>query len=258
MTEFIKAVILGIVQGATEFLPISSSGHLIALKKVFGFEAPLAFDVCLHLATLGAVLIFFGREIVRLLRSVDRWGVGWRILLGTIPAGMIGIAVQADREDTGGWVVVGGWLVSALYLQLTANRDGEGTFSRISLGGSFLIGASQGIAAAVPGFSRSGISISSGLWLGLRRGEAFAFSFLLSIPVMLGAGLIEGRKLFKAGDVAIPGGWPALAGAMVAAFVVGLGAISILKKAVAGNGFHRFGYYNLLAAILFAIYLLSR
>jgi len=258
MTDFLKAVALGIVQGVTEFLPISSSGHLIALKQIFDFEAPLAFDVCLHLATLGAVLIFFARRLAALARSPDAWPVFVRVLVGTIPAGIIGFAIEKEREHIPSWFVVAGWLISAVYLQLTANRGGSGVHPKLSLARAFLIGGSQGFAAALPGFSRSGISISSGLWLGLERGQAFEFSFLLAIPVMLGAGLVDGRKLFAGGTPNIPGGWPALAGSMAAAFGVGLIAIFVLRRMVIGNKFHRFGYYNLLAAILFAIYLFTR
>jgi undecaprenyl-diphosphatase len=146
-------------------------------------------------------------------------------------------------------------LISATYLLLSRGREGTLRYPQIPLWRAFLIGASQGIAAAIPGFSRSGASIASGLWLGLERREAFRFSFLLAIPVMLGAGLVEGRKLFGHGAVEIPGGFGALALAMAAAFAVGLVAIHLLSRAVASNHFHRFGWYNLTAAVAFAIYL---
>ena len=257
MDDLLKAIVLGVVQGVTEFLPISSSGHLIALKEIFRYEAPLAFDVSLHLATLLAVLIFFARRLVILARSPEAWPIFLRVVIGTIPAGMIGYAIEKQREHISSWFVVAGWLVSALYLQFTTGRGGDGAHPKMSLGQAFLIGGSQGYAAALPGFSRSGISISSGLWMGLDRGQAFEFSFLLAIPVMLGAGVMEGRKLLQ-DPVVIPGGMPALAASMGAAFLVGLAAIYLLRRAVIGNRFHRFGYYNLAAAILFAIYLLTR
>ena len=257
MNEFVKAIILGAIQGATEFLPVSSSGHLMAAERVLGFEAHvLPFEVALHLATLGAVFIYFARYLWNLLRSSDRWPIGLRVVIGTIPAGIIGMAFEKYRDELSLWVVVVGWLLSGTYLLLT-RREGISTAVNTSLPNSFLIGGSQGIAAVIPGFSRSGASIASGLWLGLKREEAFRFSFLLAIPVILGAGLVEGRKLFGHGAVEIPGGWPALAAAMLVAFAVGLLAIHILFKAVTGRHFHRFGWYNLSAAALFAIYLLT-
>jgi len=258
LTDVVKAALLGMIQGATEFLPVSSSGHLIAAKEVFGFSAELAFDVALHLATLAAVLIYFGRYIIQLLKT-PRWrAVAWRVILGTIPAGAIGFAFRSWREDIPPWFVVGGWLASAAYLILTAGRGGSTSVPEVSPVRAFLIGATQGIAAVLPGFSRSGASIASGLWLGLDREEAFRFSFLLAIPAMLGAGLVEGRGLLGPEGVEVPGGWPALILAMAAAFGVGLLAIHVLFRAVAKNHFHRFGWYNLCVAAAFAIYLLSR
>jgi undecaprenyl-diphosphatase len=257
MSEVLKALILGVVQGLTEFLPVSSSGHLIAMERILGFETPLAFDVSLHVATLAAILIYFCGQLVALARSPELRPVFWRVVVGTVPAGLIGVLVSKLRQEPSPWLVVGGWLISATYLLLSRGREGTGRFAEVSLPRAFLIGGSQGIAAAIPGFSRSGASIASGLWLGLERREAFRFSFLLAIPVILGAGLVEGRKLFGHGAVVVPGGWPALALAMAAAFLVGLVAIQLLNRAVTSNHFHRFGWYNLSAAVAFAIYLAS-
>jgi undecaprenyl-diphosphatase len=256
--EFWKALFLGFVQGATEFLPVSSSGHLIAAHTVLDVHQELSFDVSLHVATLAAVLIYFARDLLRLVRSPELWPVGWRVLVGTIPAGLIGYAFREWRENVPPWFVVGGWLISASYLLLTAGRHGERTYSRIPLDRAFFIGGSQGIAAVLPGFSRSGASIASGLWLGLDRDQAFRFSFLLAIPVMLGAGVVEGRKLLHGEAAMVPGGWLAIGLAMLAAFAVGLAAIHLLARAVTGNKFHRFGWYNLAAAIAFAIFLATR
>jgi len=255
--EFLEAVCLGVLQGASEFLPISSSGHLIAMKTVLGYEAPTAFDVALHLPTLLAVLIYFGRDIFRLAASPFRWQVFWRIGLGTVPAAAIGLAFRSWRENVSPWVVVVGWCLSSVYLLLSRNREGEWTHPRFPLARAFLVGGTQGIAAVIPGFSRSGASIASGLWLGLRREEAFRFSFLLAIPVMLGAGIVEGRHVLG-GGVSVPGGWPALCGALGAALVVGLLAIHLLARAVTSDRFHRFGWYNLFAALAFTIYLTTR
>ena len=255
MSDLVKAVILGLVQGVTEFLPVSSSGHLKALEMVLGFDVALSFDVALHVATLAAVLVYFGRDLLRLLRSPDLWPVTLRVGIGTVPAVVIAMGFKEWRETIGPWFVVAGWCASSAYLLLSARREGPGEHRALPLAKAFIIGGSQGLAALIPGFSRSGISITSGLWLGLRREEAFRFSFLLAIPVMFGAGLVHCPHLFDPAQRAIPGGWIALAAAMTAAFAVGLLAIHLLYQAVTGSRFHQFGWYNLAAAAAFAIYL---
>ncbi len=255
MIDILKAVALGLVQGATEFLPVSSSGHLIAAQTILGFEAPLAFDVALHLATLVAMLFYFGRYLLQVFRT-PRWrALTLRLVLGNIPAVLIALAFYAWRGDISPWFVVVGWSVSSAYLLLSAGREGRRQFLVLPLPTVMVIGATQGIAAALPGFSRSGASITSGLWLGLSREEAFRGSFLLAIPVTAGAVLFEGRHLLDGSETAVPGGALALAVAMGTAFVVGLMAIHILRRAVVSRYFHRFGWYNLLAAVGFAAYL---
>jgi undecaprenyl-diphosphatase len=258
MSDFWKAAVLGLIQGVTEFLPVSSSGHLLAAKAILGFDAGLALDVVLHLATLLAVLIYFAGELLRLARGPQRWGVALLVVIGTVPAAAIGLVFHDLREKISPWFVVLGWTLSATYLLLTRGREGNSPYPSLPPARAFLVGGSQGIAAVLPGFSRSGASISSGLWLGLKREDAFRFSFLLAIPVMLGAGLVEGRHLFHGEGVDLPGGWPALAIACAGAFLVGLLAIHLLFRAVVGNHFHRFGWYNLFAAAAFAFYLASR
>ncbi len=258
MIDILKAIVLGLIQGLTEFLPVSSSGHLIAAKEVFGFNAPLAFDVILHVATLAAVLVYFGRYFMRLALSDSRWAILLRILAGTIPAALIALAFYAWREDISPWVVVIGWSVSATYLLLSAHLGGDKDYIALPVTHPILIGALQGIAAVLPGFSRSGASITSGMWLGLKREEAFRFSFLLAAPLMFGAGLFEGRDLLDSTQNAVPGGWPALLAGSIVAFVVGLIAIHVLFKLVVSKHFHRFGWYNLAMAVIFAVYLILR
>ncbi len=255
MSEIAKAALLGAIQGLTEFLPVSSSGHLIAAKTIAGYEASLAFDVFLHLATLLAVIIYFRRDLWSIARSADLVPVGLRIALGTLPAVALALAFHSWRERIDPWFVVLGWSISAVYLNLTRGRDGSWRHRELPVLRALLVGGTQGLAAILPGLSRSGCSIASGLWLGLRRGEAARFSFLLSIPIMAGAGIMEGKKLVGAEIAGVPGGWSALTVAFAAAFLTGMAAIFLLLRVVAGNRFHRFGWYNLGAASAFALYL---
>ncbi len=255
MSDVVKAAFLGAIQGVTEFLPVSSSGHLIAAKTISGYEATLAFDVFLHLATLLAVLIYFRRDLWSIARSADRGPVGLRIALGTLPAVALALAFQRWREGIDPWFVVLGWSISAVYLRFTRGREGSWRHPELPILRAVIVGGTQGLAAILPGLSRSGSSISSGLWLGLKRDEASRFSFLLSIPLMAGAGLMQGRKLAGEGIAEVPGGWPALVVAFAAAFLTGIVAIHALLRVVAGDRFHRFGWYNLCAASAFALYL---
>jgi undecaprenyl-diphosphatase len=254
MWEVLKAVLLGFVQGVTEFLPISSSAHLLALEQVLDFHLEgIAFDVSLHLATLLAVIIYFRRDLLRLLMPDRLWVVGPRIVLATIPIGVAGFLLASFREDISPWFAVGGWTFSAGYLLLTRGRGGTLTYDRLSLGKAMGIGTAQALSI-FPGVSRSGSTIAGGLWLGLAREEAARFSFLLAIPAMLGAGLHEGLKLAKNPDVP-ENFWALCASGVPVALLVGLVAIHVLLKAVRGSIFHRFGWYNLGAATLFGVYL---
>ena len=261
MEELWKLVALGAIQGLTEFLPVSSSAHLLAAQEVFGLESgekALAFDAALHLATVLAVLVYFHRDLWRIARSPERWGVLTRIVLGTIPAAALALAFREARQGASPWLAVLGWTISAVYLQLTRGRDGRFEHAQLPLWRAAAIGATQGFAAVIPGLSRSGLSISSGLWLGLKRPEAARFSFLLAIPITLGAGLVEGRKLLQGNALSEVGGWGPLIASLLVAFVVGLAAVHLLFRAVRGDRFHRFGWYNLSAALAFSLYLLLR
>ena len=255
MTEAIKALILAVVQGITEFLPISSSAHLLALENMLDFHAEgLAFDVSLHMATLVAVIIYFRREIVLLARSENRWAILLRVCIATVPVGVLGFLLASIREDISPWVAVGGWVFSSAYLLLTRRLDGATPYVRLSSLEALGVGLAQSLSI-FPGVSRSGATISMGLWLGLSRDSAAKFSFLIAIPAMLGAGAHEVLKILK--SPAAPGTpWLQCGLAMPVAFLTGLLAIHLLLRAVRSSTFHRFGYYNLCAAILFGVYLI--
>ncbi len=250
-----ESILLGLVQGVTEFLPISSSGHLIAAKEVLRRQdAGLAFDVALHLATLLAVLIYFRREIVQIALQSNRWKILLLVILATIPGAALGAVLGEWREHLRPEWVVAGWMFSATYLLFTRGKNGTQSYSEMTLGKGLLIGGAQALAI-FPGVSRSGSSIASALWLGLEQDAACRFSFLISIPLIAGAGLKEGIKLSKANLDEMGG--PLIAG-MAFAFIIGLIAIHLLLKAVRRNRIHLFGWYNLAAAVLFGLFLLIR
>jgi undecaprenyl-diphosphatase len=202
-----EAVVLGIVQGLTEFLPISSSGHLILFPKIAGWqEQPLVFDTTMHLATSLAIIIYFYKDILNILLAlnVDLRNFGFRlrnystasriglaVVAGTVPAGLLGFLLgdvleYYFREI---WSVVL-FLVLGSFLMLFAESRVRKEEGSISLGKGFMIGLFQSLAL-FSGFSRSGSTISGGMILGLNREQAARFSFLLSIPIILSAGMIQ-------------------------------------------------------------------
>ena len=255
MSEDLRAVILGCIQGITEFFPISSSAHLIVFRDALGFEGPgLPFDIAVHLATLLAVVIYFHREILRVLTGPEAIPVILRVGIATLPSVALGLALKSHREELSRWFVVGGWTVSGTYLLCTRGFDGVLRYSRFPLPRALLVGMAQAMAI-FPGISRSGSSISSGLWLGLDRAEAARFSFLLAIPAILGAAVLTGLDLLES-PLEQERLWKAASFAMPAAFATGMIAIHFLLRIVRGDRFHLFGIYNLTAAAVFAAYLL--
>ena len=254
-----KNAVLGLVQGITEFLPISSSGHLIATKELLdgNAEPGLALDVALHIATLAAVLIYFRKDLLGLARIHNRVSFLLLVVIATIPGVILGYLLSDWRETINPWWVVGGWCFSGFYLITSQGSGGDGRYRALPARFGFLIGVAQALAI-FPGVSRSGSSIVAGLWLGLDRQEAFRFSFLLSIPLILGAGLNTARKLGDLSEIEKVGGIGPLLLGMAIAFVVGLGAIHLLSRSLRSNRFHLFGLYNFGAAALFAFYLLLK
>ena len=268
--DLFQSIILGIVQGLTEFLPVSSSGHLIVVPYLMGWHDPfidsLAFAVMLHVATLLALLIYFRADWLRLIpaglaairdRSIgddpDR-RLAWLLAVATIPAVIVGIvlndAIETVFRDARLVVVT---LVAGAAILYLADHLGSRTkrMEDISFPLAFGIGAAQALAL-VPGVSRSGISISAALFGGLDRESAARFAFLMATPITAGAGLWELRKLVagEAGvDVPIV---PLLAG-MLAALLSGLLAIAVLLRYLRTHGLGIFVAYRLAVAALFLV-----
>jgi undecaprenyl-diphosphatase len=265
MDTIFQALVMGIVQGLTEFLPVSSSGHLILVPWLFGWTDPfinsLAFSVMLHVGTLGALLIYFASDWVRLVpagfaairdrsfRDDPDRKLAWLLVAATIPAALAGFLLNDVFEEAvrapgvvAITLIVGGivlWLADRL--GATTKRIGDVTFPL-----AFGLGVAQALAL-VPGISRSGISISAARIAGLDRASAARFSFLMATPVTAGAALFELRKLVsgEAGvDVSIA---PLIVG-LVAAFLSGLLAIRVLLDYVRSHSFDVFVAYRFVLA----------
>ena len=272
MDQILQALVMGIAQGLTEFLPISSSGHLILIPYLFGWNDPfiesLAFSVVLHGGTLLALLAYFRADWLRLIpaffasirdRSLadepDRRLI-WLLVLSTLPAAVIALLLNDIVEQSvrqPGLVAL--MLVIAGAVLWLADRWGPRThsISRLTVRGALGIGFAQALAL-VPGVSRSGISISAGLFAGLDRAAAARYSFLMATPITAMAVAYESFKLIR-GEVA--GVEPAtLVVGVVASFVSGVLAISVLLRYLRTRSFNIFVVYRLmLAAIVLAVFL---
>ncbi|MCG6966004.1 MAG: undecaprenyl-diphosphate phosphatase [Chromatiaceae bacterium] len=209
----LQILILAIVQGLTEYLPISSSGHLILSPYLFGFaDQGLAFDVAVHFGSLAAVLAYFRQDVWQIAvawlgslapgrQATPNSRLGWAIIIGTLPVVVAGLLLKSlvETELRAPWVIGIATIVFGLLLgwvDLRARRQRE--IAQLTLGDALLIGASQ-VLALVPGTSRSGITMTTGLWLGFTREAASRFSFLLSIPTILASSVLVTKDLLEAG-----------------------------------------------------------
>ena len=273
MDPYLQALVMGIVQGLTEFLPISSSGHLIIVPFMAGWTDPfitsLAFSVMLHIGTLAALLVYFRADWVRLVpagfaavrdRSFgadpDR-RLAWLLVAATIPAAIAGFLlndlIETAFRDVG---LVAVTLVVGAGVLWLADRWGGRTkgVEDVTFPIAITIGAAQALAL-VPGISRSGISISAARLAGLGREAAARFSFLMATPITAGAAIFEVRKLAAGeGTVSVSAG-PLIVG-MVAAFVTGMLAIGFLLRYLRTRSLNIFVAYRLvLAAVVVVVWL---
>jgi undecaprenyl-diphosphatase len=270
--ELIEAIFLGIVQGLTEFLPVSSSGHLLLGQYFLGLDQArfgLAFDVAMHLGTLVAVVVFFWRDLARmvfaLLRSLQTRALpadpdgrlAFLVLASTVPAALIGYVLEDFFETAvrSPWVVVFNLvLVGVLFILGEAVGRRTRTASKLTFREAIGIGLAQA-AALVPGVSRSGATITLGLFLGLRREEAARFSFLMSVPIIAGAGALQMVEVVSEGMSA----YDALLFIIgfVSSAVVGYLAIRFFLRFVVNHSLRAFAYYRFgLAAVVVALLVL--
>lgn len=257
-----QAVILGVVQGLTEFLPISSSAHLVLIPWLLGWNEPgLAFDAALHLGTLAALLAYFWRDWLSILRGVlaglqskDQRGtfefrMGLMLILGSVPAAIIGVLFEkAIESEVRTPVAIAGLMVSFALVLLVAERIGSQrrSLNRLTLVDALVVGMAQALALA-PGVSRSGSTITAGLFLGLDRTSAARFSFLLSTPIVIAAGSLQLVKLLH-GGLDGEGALNLVAGVLVAA-VTGLAAISLMLRFLQRNKTDVFAWYRITAGL---------
>jgi len=261
------AVLLGILQGLTEFLPVSSSAHLILARAFFGWEVPsafgLAFDVALHIGTLAAILMFFRIEIGGLVRAVpstlspaaDLSGrLLQRIVLGTVPVVLVGFLFNDYIERSLRTPRVAAWaLAIGAGVMFVAERLGSRTRGEESVTWlhAFLIGCAQA-CALVPGVSRSGATIALGMFLGLRRDAAARFTFLLAIPATLAA---AGKEAFELGNLGLSAASVQLmAVGIIVSGIVGYLTIKYFLRFLANHRLDVFAYYRwALAGVTFWI-----
>ena len=250
--SLLEIILLAIVQGLTEFLPVSSSGHLVvanALFEALGSEPVkdlVEVEIVLHLGTLASVLVYYRREIARLFTSDRR--VIPLLIVGTIPAAVLGIFIKKGLPEAASHVILESPLVAGICFPLTGallwwtakSSEGETEYTELTWTAALKIGVLQALAL-LPGISRSGATIVAGLGVGLRRESAATFAFLLAIPAIAGGGLLELLDALEAGSTGTPLG--TLAVGFAASFVVGLGALALLIRWVRQGRLAMFAYY---------------
>ena len=265
----IKALILGIVQGLTEFLPVSSSAHLIIFPKLLGWEEQsLSFDTTLHLGTLFALLVVFWKDIFSIIKSflkdvekhktsINHYSsesmLGIKIFIASIPVGLIGLFFGDFLETTfrSIWYVVLFLLVGTFVMFVAEKKFKKRMLVKdeISISKSFNVGLFQALAL-LPGISRSGSTISGGMIFGLSRKEATRFSFLLAIPAVLAAGI---SQLFSSFDYFNMADFAPMVVGFLSSSLVGFFAIKFMLKFVRNNKLYPFIYYRLGLALFLII-----
>ena len=256
MLDLLKATVLGVIQGLTEFLPISSSAHLRIFPELFGWGDPgAAFTAVIQIGTELAVLLYFRHDILRIggmwLRSLIRpelrghldARMGWFIILGSLPIVVLGVLLKdvIERDFRNLWIIGTTLIVMGVVLGIADRMSSDRLrIKDISLRDALLMGAAQALAL-VPGVSRSGATISMGRLLGYEREAATRYAFLLAIPAVVGAGLFELKEI-PAGDNSY--GWGPTIVATVVSFVVGYAAIAWLLRYISTRSYTPFVLYR--------------
>jgi undecaprenyl-diphosphatase len=261
--DAIQAIILGFIQGVTEWLPISSTGHLRIAEQFLGLTLPLLFDVTLHVGTLIIILFFFRKDIKLVLVALVRGDFKSEngkliplIIVGTVPTALIGLVFSNTIETYfSSFVPIAGAFITCGVV-LYVSKTGQESKENITYMAALAIGAAQGIAL-VPGLSRSGLTIATALVLGVRREKAFKFSFLLSVPAVIGA---LGLTLYQQHEMLtlVGVGLTEILVGIAVSLVVSYFALKLLWKALAGRKFYLFAFYCwILGAVLLALSLIG-
>lgn len=237
-----QSLILGLIQGLTEFLPVSSSGHLVIAQHLLNISIPpVVFDVLVHLATALAIVVVIFKDLIKITSKQIRF-----ILLASLPAGLVGFFLNSYTETLfSSLPLVGLALLVTSVILFSTKLIQTKKFKVRNLKNTFLIGLAQALAI-IPGISRSGSTIVTGLHLGLKPTTAFNFSFLLSLPAIIGAQLLQLDKLALLPSSQLP----TLLIGFLTAFISGFFALKLLKKFVLKGNLHYFGYYCLVIGLL--------
>jgi undecaprenyl-diphosphatase len=268
--RIISAAVLGAIQGATEFLPVSSSGHLVIFHTIFKYPHSLSFDVILHLATALAVIVYFWRDITRLMSAFFRgltspvncfksdfeFRISVYLIIGSVPAAIIGFTLEEHIEKLfSSMFAVGLFLMVTGIIILFAENYSKSykNEGQITFWDAVIIGLAQA-AAIAPGISRSGATISASLFRGFNRDLAARFSFLLSLPVIFGAGLYQLTKIWGTGfDIS----WLEILLGCLAAFISAIIAIHFFISRIRRHSIKVYSYYCMILGtaivILFTI-----
>lgn len=264
-----QTIVLSIVQGLTEFLPVSSSGHLnIVSRLCWGADAGASFTAVIQLGTELAVLVFFAKDIVRIIKAwfiglfhKDRrdnldYKMGWYVIVGTIPIGLIGfLAKDAIRDNLRSLWVTASVLVVFSFVFMAAEKWGsrKRDFDQLTMKDSIIMGCAQCLAL-IPGVSRSGGTISAGLFIGLKRSVATRYSFLLAIPAVLASGIFSLPDAFNPthGQAATSS---QLGAGVVIAFILGYISIAWLLKFVEKHSLNWFAGYRVIVGVIVLILL---
>lgn len=266
--ELIKAVILGVIQGATEFLPVSSSGHLVLGSHLLDFSGQgIVFDVMLHIGTLVSVILVFRKELFEMVRAPFRWLGGWTsetqqmylmwdiyVVIATIPAVIAGLMLKEKIELMFTSEIIVCFMLIITGFMMIASRHLQDRGHRINGIRAFLIGCGQALAI-MPGISRSGTTIFVGMFLGINRETVAKFSFIMSIPAILGAAVLNVGEVLR--NPPTENELLLLISGTVAAAVTGYLAIMLLLDIIKRNRLQWFGYYCIAVALAGLVYLLT-
>jgi len=270
--DILQAIVIGIVQGLTEFLPVSSSAHLIFVQEFLGVAEPgIAFDVLVHLGTLIAVVSYFFKDIIEMIKAffgslVDIFRgkfkegfredpykkLAWMVLIGTIPVGIIGIVFKSQVEATFNSLIIPSvfLLVTGVLLYVSQRLNiGHKDIKDCSLKEAIIVGLAQA-CAIIPGLSRSGTTIATGLLIGLDKEFAAKFSFLLAVPAIMGATVVQLKGIGAGLDVNLV---PYLLG-FLTALISGYLAISVLLKLIREKSLDIFVFYCLIVGAIVLVY----
>jgi undecaprenyl-diphosphatase len=273
--NIVQSIILGVIQGITEFFPVSSSGHMVILPYLFGWDyQPLYFAVTVHFATLAAVITIFYRDIYEILKALvlgifkreqrnsNNFKTGIFLIVATIPAAIVGFLLDDYVENlfSEPLIVAAFLIITALFLVYSEMRGKRIETSKVDF--NLFIATMTGIGQALailPGLSRSGTTISFARFFGVRRDEAVRFSFLLSVPIIFGSFILE---IFRSSDIIFGGGPEVVQGLIagfISAYLAGLFAIKFMVKIVKKRNLNVFAIYcTCLAVVVFIFYIINR